>query len=170
MENGITKQQIKSIYAMGASLGLVEHGSHSRDDLLHQLVEATTGGCSVSALTRDEGSKVIGELTRRMRGLPDEPQRRSPKKRPETPGGMTSGQQNKVWQLMYRLREYDDRPMDASLGARLCGIIKRQFSVDASPKDPFRFLRYPDGVRLIEIIKKYCDSAAGRRQRAGGGA
>ena len=35
----ISKQQIKSIYALGASLGLGERGSR-HDDALHQLVGA----------------------------------------------------------------------------------------------------------------------------------
>lgn len=164
----ISKQQIKSIYALGSSLGLVEHGSRDHDDNLHQLVGAVTGKQSVSKLTQDEANRVIADLIFRMRGCPAEPKpRKAPKAYEETPGGMTAGQQRKVWELMYELRGYDAGASDKSLGVRLCGIIKRQFNMDGSPKNPFRFMSYQQGVRLIEILKKYIDSAAARKIRAG---
>ena len=164
----ISKLQIRSIYALGSSLKLVDHGTHSHDDNLHQLVGAITGKDSVKALTGDEASKVISELMRRMRGFPDAPApHREPKKHDETPGGPTAGQQRKVWELMYELRKYDTAETAASLGTRLCGIIRRQFRVDAAPKDPFRFLSWGQGKQLIEILKKYCGSAEARRIRAG---
>ena len=163
----ISKSQIKSIYTLGGALGLVDH-THSHDDNLHQLVGAITGKESVKALTGDEANKVISELMRRMRGFPDTPApRRTAKKHEETPGGLTGGQKRKVWVLMYALRDLDSVPSDASLGSRLCGIIRRQFRVDAAPKDPFRFLTWEQGRQLIEILKKYCGSAEARRIRAG---
>ena len=166
----ISKLQIRSIYALGSSLGLVDH-THSHDDNLHQLIGAITGKDSVKALTGDEAKKVIAELMRRMRGFPDTPApRRTAKKYEEMPGGLTGGQQRKVWELMYELRAFDTTPKDASLGSRLCGIIRRQFRVDASPKDPFRFLTWEQGRQLIEILKKYCGNAEARRIRAGDGA
>lgn len=167
----ISKQQIKSIYALGASLGLVEHGADSHGDALHQLVGAITGHESISALSGDEASRVIGDLMHKMRGFPAAPQAKHPaKKYDETPGGMTAGQQRKVWELMYELRKSDTADIETSLGARLCGVIKRQFRMDASARDPFRFLTWEQGRQLIEILKKYCYNAEIRKIRAGDGA
>lgn len=167
----ISKQQIKSIYALGASLGLVEHGNHSHDDLLHQLVESITGNESISQISKDDANRVISELMQKMKGFPPAPAHRpSTKKYDETPGGMTAGQQRKVWGLMYDLKSFDAQSVESSLGTRLCGIIKRQFGMDASQKDPFRFLDYQQGRQLIEILKKYCTSAEMRKLRAGGSA
>lgn len=164
----ITKQQIKSIYALGASLGLVEHGSRRHDDALHMLVAGLTGKESVSQLNSDEATKIISELMRRMKGFP--PASTPKKKYSDTPGGMTTGQQRKVWSLMYELKSYDRNMVAVSLGDRLCGIIKRQFGMDASPREPFRFLDFEKGRQLIEILKKYCTSAEMRKLRAGGSA
>lgn len=170
MATAISKQQIKSIYALGASLGLVEHGSRDHDDNLHQLIGAITGKDSISNLTTDDASRVIADLIHRMRGIPDQPRpRRVAKKYEETPGGVTAGQQRRVWELMYELREYDIDYHEKSLGTRLCGIIKRQFHMDAAPKNPFRFLSYQQGVQLIEMLKKYVDNAAAKKLRAGDG-
>lgn len=168
----ISKQQINHIYALGSSLGLVEHGADSHADALHQLVGAITGHESISALSGDEASRVIGDLMHKMRGFPAEPKppRRSPKKYEETPGGLTTGQQRKVWELMYELKKFDTSPVDAPVGARLCGIIRRQFRVDAALKDPFHFLSWEQGRQLIEILKKYCYNAEIRKIRAGDGA
>ena len=170
MAEAITKSQIKSIYTLGASLGLVEHGSRSHDDMLHQLVGAVAGKASVSRLTGTEASRVISELMLRMRGMPEAPAapKKAPKKYTETPGGMTAGQQKKAWKLMYELRGWDSEPNETPVGQRISGIIRRQFRVDAPLKDPFHFLSWEDGRRLIEILKKYCQSAELRQIRAGG--
>lgn len=167
----ISKQQIKSIYALGASLGLVEHGADSRSDALHQLVGAITGQESISRLSGEDASRVIGDLMHKMRGCPAAPQVKRPaKKYDETPGGITAGQQRKVWELMYELRTADASDIETSLGTRLAGIIKRQFCMDASARDPFRFLTWEQGRQLIEILKKYCYNAEMRKIRAGDGA
>lgn len=163
----ITKQQIKSIYAMGAGLHMVGRG---HDDALHQLVGGLTGKDSVKSLDRDEAQQVIAELMHRMRGMPSVPPapRKKPKEHAEIPGGVTEGQQRRIWALMYELKKFDRKPMEASLGDRLCGIIRRQFRVDATAKKPFQFLRREDGNQLIEILKKYCYNAEARHIREGG--
>jgi hypothetical protein len=166
----IKKQQIKSIYALGASLNMLERDNH--DDALHQLVEGITEKSSVAALTYKEGNEVIAELIQRMKFShlpPAPPKKRKPKKCEEVPGGMTEGQQRKVWSLMYELKKFDSQPSVATLGERLCGIIKRQFNIDAMAQKPFQFLRREDGNKLIEILKSYCGNAETRHIRGESG-
>ena len=69
---------------------------------------------------------------------------------------------------MYELEKYDDQPSSASLGERLAGIIKRELHIDASAKDPLRWLSYPQASKLIESIKRYIATAESRRRRADG--
>jgi hypothetical protein len=82
---------------------------------------------------------------------------------------MTEGQQRKVWSLMYELKRFDTQPSVATLGERLCGIIKRQFNIDAMAQKPFQFLRREDGNKLIEILKSYCGNAETRHIRGESG-
>ncbi len=158
----IEQWQIKSIYAMGGSLGLVDRGRE--DDNLHLLVAASTGKAHISDLSRSEASDIIGVLKERMRGAykAASPAKKAP------PAGCTAGQKNKVWYLMYELEKYDDQPSSASLGERLAGIIKRELHIDASAKDPLRWLSYPQASKLIESIKRYIATAESRRRRADG--
>ena len=58
----IEQWQIKSIYAMGGLLGLVDRGRE--DDNLHLLVAASTGKAHISDLSRSEASDIIGVLKR----------------------------------------------------------------------------------------------------------
>lgn len=163
----ITKQQIKSIYALGAGLHIVGRG---HDDELHALVDGLTGKESVASLDRDEAQRVIAELMRRMRGTPPVPPvRKKPRRYEEAPGGITTDQQRKVWALMYELKKFDRSPVDVSLGDRLCGIIRRQFGMDCSPKKPMQFLDQAAGGELIEFLKNYCYNAEKRHIREVGG-
>ena len=151
----ITAQQIRKIYAIGGALGIVERGN--ANDRLHDLAASLTGKTSLKALTYAEGQTVISDLQRRQGGAP--PPRRKPKAHPERPGGATAGQQRKAWALMYELQKRDTPPSTASLGERLCGIIKKELKLDADPQRPFAWLDFQDGNRLIEILKKYVASA-----------
>ena len=147
--------QIKSIYAMGGSLGLTERGRP--DDNLHQMVESMTGKEHVRDLSFAEAQEIIGVLKERMRGI-----KKPVPTRP--PGGATEGQQRKVWHLMYNLADYDTKRSKATLGERLCGIIKRELHVDANPKQPLQWLSYQPTGRLIEILKGYVSTVAQRRR------
>ena len=80
---------------------------------------------------------------------------------------MTEGQQRKVWQLMYKLSEFDAAPSSATKGERLCGIIRKELNVDASVNKPFVWLGFDDGNKLIEVLKNYVKSA--QRKAAKGG-
>lgn len=160
----IQKEQIKALYALGGSLGIVERGSH--DDGLHALVGVLTGKETVTALTHKEANLVLAELRNRMKGMPDPPKKK--RQRPTTQGGMTDGQQRQVWRMMYQLADCDPVPSSASLGDRVSGIIRREFGVDATAKEPFRWLTYKQGGQLIEALKGYIKSARARQKKRGG--
>lgn len=146
----ITKEQVKSIYRMGASLGMVERG---RDDPLHQLVAGLTGKESVSRLSRDEAAKIINELRHRLRFTSGSAPAR------QLPGDVTEGQQRKILALMCELRKLDDTPNSASIEERVAGIIRKELHMTAPVSDPYVWLSYRDGGKLIEIIKGYLASA-----------
>lgn len=148
----IEHHQRKAIYAFGSFVGIRENGNSN--DKLHNLVYAETGRSHISELTYDEAEKVIKRLKEIMRGQPTHAKRTAK----DSPSGTTRGQQQLVWHLMYTLVGYDECPAMASLGERLCGIIKKQLHIDASPKEPFKWLNYREGSRLIEILKKYIAS------------
>lgn len=152
----INVQQIRKIYAIGRKLGIVEQGSHA--DSLHSLVAAVTGKTSVKALTSAEAQAVISELQQRQ-GTP--PPRRKPRTHTEHPGGATDGQQRKVWALLYELQKADTAPSRATLGQRLCGIIKKELKMDAVPEQPFVWIDFRTCNRLIEILKKYVSNVKG---------
>jgi hypothetical protein len=156
----MTSKQIQQIYKFGAVLGLL------KSDDLHTLVYGITGKAHVSQLTEDEYKAVEHELLERLKlqHLNPPPKPKS-KQRSASPSGMTAGQQNKVWQLMYRLAACDQQPNSAALGIRLCGIIKRQFHIDATAQQPFRWLNYHQGSQLIEFLKKYVSSAEQKEKR-----
>lgn len=147
----VKPEQIRKIFAIGRALGIVEQGS--KEDALHSLVASVTGKASVKALTSAEARAVISELQQRQ-GTP--PPRRKPRKYTERPGGATAAQQRKVWALLYELQKADTAPSRATLGQRLCGIIKKELHIDALPDQPFVWITFEDCSRLIEILKKVC--------------
>lgn len=156
----MTAKQIQRVYKLGSVLGLV------KNDELHTLVYGITGKEHVSQLADDEYKAVEHELLERLKLQHLTPPQKVTKKRSApASSGMTAGQQNKVWQLMYELAGYDQQPNSATLGARLCGIIKRQFHIDTSAQQPFRWLDYHQGSQLIEMLKKYVSNAEQRVER-----
>lgn len=165
----IKSAQVRRIYAMGARLGILESGS--RDDLLHALVCRVTGKVSVRSLTEEEYHAVAKELAEQLRAQSLEAPPTKPykaKKHEESGRGMMSeGQQRKAWALMYQLEQLDEKPSAARLGDRLCGIIRRELHIDCAAKQPFRWLTYAQGVKLIEILKKYVSNAQRRKDGAG---
>ena len=78
----------------------------------------------------------------------------------------SEGQRRKVWALMYRLQ--DASPSKAPLGDRLCAIIKKELGMDAFPKDPFAWISYKDGNKLVEVLKGYVKTAQKSRGDADG--
>lgn len=157
----MTSKQIQRIYKLGSVLGLV------KNDELHTLVYGMTGKTHVSQLADDEYQAVEHELLARIKlsHLTPPPQRYKKRGSTRVSAGMTEGQQNKVWQLMYALAGRDRKPTSATVGVRLCGIIKRQFRMDVTAQQPFRWLNYRQGSQLIEILKGYVSSAEQRTER-----
>lgn len=149
-----TPQQIKAIYALGQALGLVGSG---HEDLLHSLVAAEYGSESIRELPEQQADALI----RRLR----EDCRPAAPVLPSRAGAMSEGQIKKVWRQMYRLAACDTEPSVISLGERLCGIIRRELHISAAPRDPFRWLDYAHGRRLIEILKGYATTAENRKER-----
>ena len=160
--SGCNAYQIRKIYAIGGALGMVKR--NEEDDLLHELVEGMTGKKSIKALTYGEACKVIGELEGRQ-GTPRPAKAESRSARPHraTPA---RGSGAKVWALMYQLQ--DASPQKAPLGDRLCAIIKKELGMDAFPKDPFAWISYKDGNKLVEVLKGYVKTAQKSRGDADG--
>ena len=165
----MTKQQIQRIYGMDSILGILESGN--KRDNLHLLVESITGKDSIKTLTDDEYKAVVHELAERIHiqnlGEPPAKIRRTARYE-EQPGGMSEGQQRKVWHLMYELKKFDKKKSSKSLGERLCGIIKKEVGVDALPEKPLVWLTYQQGSKLIEAIKRYIRSAERKAMRGDG--
>ena len=159
-------QQTQRIYAMAARLGVMESGN--KNDMLHTIVYRLTQKESIRTLDENEYRTVVAELAERLKLQSlTEPPKPYKKKRYEKSGRgkMSDGQKRKVWQLMYQLEKYDTEPTTAKLGDRLCGIIKKELHIDAIPRKPFTWLTYQQGVKLIEILKKYIANA--QRRKAG---
>jgi hypothetical protein len=150
--------QIRKIYAIGNALGIT--GRNTREDELHALVCGVTGKDSIKELTYGEAGAVIARLEE-LQGRTASPGH--PGKRrtghTEVPGGITSAQQRKVWALMYELKKYDAVKNDVPVGDRLCLIIRKELKIDAAAGNPFVWVTIAKGDRLIEILKKYVESA-----------
>ena len=65
---------------------------------------------------------------------------------------------------MYQLAKKDKEPSAASLGERLCGIIRKELKVDSTPQQPFIWLDFRACNKLIEVLKGYVNNA----KRGGG--
>lgn len=163
--------QIRKIYAIGNALGIRRSGDG--EDELHVLVTGVTGKSSIRELSYREAAAVIARLEG-LSGAPA-PERPKPKgtvrEAESRPDGVTSGQQKKIWALMYSLKAYDEQENDVPLGDRLCAILKKEFGIDALARDPFAWLTFVQGNHLIEKLKGYVSSAArkgkGRADGAG---
>ena len=154
----IEQFQIRKIYAIGNALGI--KGSGTNEDELHALVEGLTGKDSIKCLTYKEACVVIARLEELQgRTASSEPKSRRKNMSKDRPGGVTSGQQKKIWALMYELKKYDDVPNDVPLGDRLCAVIKKELHTDATAREPFVWLDFAKGNKLIEILKSYVANA-----------
>jgi hypothetical protein len=148
----IEQFQIRKIYAIGNALGIVESGNG--EDELHVLVGGATGKESIRELTYREAAEVISRLEA-LQGRPAP----SKGKGHSRPGGVTPGQQKKIWALMYSLKACDRKPSEVGLGDRLCAVIRKELKMDAAAKDPFAWLSCEQGNQLIEMLKRYVESA-----------
>lgn len=152
----------KKLYAMAATLGLLERGSE--EDAFHQLVYGLTGKEHVSELSPAEANAVQRELQCRLRSAaPNVTKKRSRNK--EVPGMMTAAQQKKAWSLIYRLDEIE--PKEVPEVERLLGAIEKVLGITASKSDPFRWINFDDGMKLIEQLKRYVRSAECKAAKEG---
>ncbi len=140
----------KKLYAMAAALGLLERGS--KEDAFHQLVYGLTG------------KEHVSELQNRLRSAaPNVTKKRSRKK--DVPGMMTAAQQGKAWALIHCLDEIE--PKEVPEVERLIGAIEKVLGITASRVDPFRWINFDDGTKLIEQLKRYVRSAERKAAKAG---
>lgn len=152
----------KKLYAMAAALGLLERGSE--EDAFHQLVYGLTGKEHVSELSAAEANVVQRELQSRLRSAaPNVTKKRSRKK--DVPGMMTAAQQGKAWALIHCLDEIE--PKEVPEVERLLGAIEKVLGITASKTDPFRWINFDDGTKLIEQLKRYVRSAERKAAKAG---
>lgn len=154
------------LYALAAGLGMVERNNN--EDAFHQLVFGITGKEHVSELTCAEANAVQKELQERMRLKNHrEPLKKKSKPPEEVPGMMTANQKRLAWRLMYRLAELD--PSEKTVCERLIGAISKELGITASAKEPFRFVNFKNGSKLIEQLKRYVRSAERRAEKGGSG-
>lgn len=147
---------------MAAALGLLERGS--KEDAFHQLVYGLTGKEHVSELSAAEANVVQRELQSRLRSAaPNVTKKRSRKK--DVPGMMTVAQQGKAWALIHCLDEIE--PKEVPEVERLLGAIEKVLGITASRVDPFRWINFDDGTKLIEQLKRYVRSAERKAAKAG---
>ncbi len=149
--------QIRKMYAIGNELGITQSGN--REDELHAMIAGVTGKDSVKELTYAEAAAVIARLEAlQEKPAPVRPQRKE-KEHKSRPGGVTSGQQKKIWALMYSLKACDECRNEVQLGERLCGIIKKELHMNATAKEPFAWMTFEQGNNLIEKLKGYVANA-----------
>ncbi len=142
--------------------GLSKALSMTNDDL-HALICGVTGVSSIKELDDVQTAAVIVELSKRCSGNNAVPHKS--KKTESVAGMMTGAQQSLAWRYIYRLQELDKSPSKALPGERMCGAIKKILKVDAAPKEPFKWISFDDGAKLIEMLKRYVRSA---EKKAGG--
>lgn len=149
----MTNEQRQTIYGMATQLGIYEKGNPNDD--LHALVSSLTGKESLSQLTNPDAARVISELIKLKDGQ-NIPRKPKAKVVPQVsrPGMILPDQIKTVWFFMYRLAEHDREPSKVTLGYRLCKIIEKNLKVSAFEKDPFRFVSFEQGSKLIEVLKK----------------
>lgn len=154
----------KRLYALANGLGLVENGS--KEDPFHQLVYGITGKEHVSELTPPEAKAVQAELQERMKLKNHSKPLKKKSVKEDIPGMMTVAQQNLAWRLVYRLDELE--PTASSVPERLIGAIGKILGITASRADPFRWINFDNGTKLIEQLKRYVRSAERRAAKKEG--
>ena len=89
------------------------------------------------------------------------PAQRKANHRKRKPGGVSEGQERKVWALMYRLAAAS--PSTVAVGDRLRAAIKKEAGVDAFADDPFAWLDYKSCNKLIEALRDTSKTRSERR-------
>ncbi|MEG1925500.1 MAG: regulatory protein GemA [Ruthenibacterium sp.] len=166
----INPYQIKSIYALGGSLG-IKGGGH--DDELHVLIQGIAGKTSIKELSYGEAEAILKELRERMK-LSNITIKRPPVKKKNsynpTPAGPSAAQIKMIWALMGELERWDTQTANVSIFERLCGIIQKELGVTAFERQPFQFVKADDITRLKKAIEGYTMSAYKKYMVSGKGA
>lgn len=146
--------KIRQLYAIAAKNGLVEHGN--KEDAFHQIVYGMTGKTSVKDLTDREMKLVESEIFRRTN---DSVSGDKIKNQEAIPDMMSPAQQSLAWRLMYKIRQYDVKVSNQTVGARLAGVVRKSLGITASDTDPLKWVNAENGNKLIETLKRYVKSA-----------
>ncbi len=132
--------QIKKMWTLAYKLNM------TGDD-----VYALAGVEHLHELTYLEANKVVDKL---LKYLEDENQ---------VAGMISKAQIKKVWALMYQLKKLDIKESDVSIGNRLCAIIKKELGIMATEKEPFKWVDFANGKKLINSLNRYVRYAKKRR-------
>jgi len=161
MQKSIENWQIRSIFAMGRDLGIVQAGSH--DDNLHALVEGITGKESIKLLSFKEATQVISRLKTDLDfGSP-------PPERKKASALVSTAQISKIWALMYQLSNLDTEPDICPLRTRLKGVAQKALGRDfGRDYNWLQSLSKSDANKVTETLKRYVASA--KRKNSMGGA
>ena len=141
----------KQLYTLASELRLVD--KFQEEDAFHILVYAITKKRHINELTEKESDEVLKNLLKR---------KKNDKK--SVAGMMTVSQQKLAWRLVYRLAELDPNE-NAAVSERLVGAIKKVLGITPSRRDPFRWVNFNDGARLIEYLKRYVKSAENKAEK-----
>ncbi len=153
--------QLRTMHAIARSIGI------DNDDL-HSLAFCIAGETSLKELSFAQAAALIADLNARQKLAGVSAPKRSARKHPTTPGGVTSEQQGKAWALMYELEKHDPGKDGVSVGTRLCGLITSHFKVTAPPAQPFRFMKMAQGIELIHVLAKMVEQAERKAIHEGG--
>lgn len=144
-EYTIRGSEIRALYSLADRAGLLDKSL--KEDEFHLLINRETKKISVKDLTRGEFFKIYSIIRKTL----------EEDKKYEKP---TKAIINKAWKLMYELEEISPKKSyNASVGERMCGVIRKVIKVDAHISDPFRFVNdIEDVAKVIEEIKRYIKS------------
>ena len=147
----ISKEEIKKLYGIAASAGLVDSSNHDNDEF-HQIVYQVCGKSSVRELTQEEYRKVKSRL-REYTMLTDE----------NTDGMITIRQKRKIYAQMIELSELS--PSEKSRDERLCGIVRKTLKISSFPSEPLKWVKKKEATKLIQIIGFYIETERNKRER-----
>lgn len=142
------------LYAIATKNGLVEHGN--KEDPFHIIVYSVTGKTSVKDLTKREIKMVENEIFRRTN---ENISGEKIKNQEAVSGMMSPAQQSLAWRLMYKIRDYDLKFSDKTIGERLAGVVRKTLEISASDTEPLKWVNAENGNILIETLKRYAKSA-----------
>lgn len=147
----ISKEEIKKLYGIAASAGLVDSSNHDNDEF-HQIVYQVSGKSSVRELTQEEYRKVKSRLKEYI-SLTDE----------NTDGMITIRQKRKIYAQMIELSELS--PSEKSRDERLCGIVRKTLKISSFPSEPLKWVKKKEATKLIQIIGFYIETERNKRER-----